>query len=167
MKNFKTVLENKEVFDEDNANFGLPAPKDIRTFKLDTVIFISDSASVLITREYRKPYNKPKDPAKFFKTGKDTVYNDPLFKRSHSLDSIKTELKKTGNYMNPINKVVFIGFDNKKTKNKENNILPFSINDNNNNSPFDRQLVIMLGTILVLSLAGGWLSWKLYQPKLG
>ena len=167
MKNFKSVLDNGEIFDTDNSNFGLPAPRDESSYKLDSVIYLSDSVSVMVTSEYRRPYNKPKVTPKLYKRGKDTVYNNPLFKRQYSLDSIKNELNKNGNYINPINKVIFVGFDNKKTKSKtkENIIIP-SFTDNNNNSPFDKQLVWILALIFTLSLAGGWLSWKLYQPKL-
>ena len=54
-------------------------------------------------------------------------------------------------------------------KNNYNEIVNLSsLNDNNNtnNSPFDVQLVVMLGSLIALSLLGGWMSWKFYQPRL-
>lgn len=162
MENFNIALNN-ELFDSGESNFGLPAEK--KTYRLDSVIYLSDSASVLVTREYRQPLNGKENSAKLWGVKKDTLYKDPLFARKHSLDSIKTVLKTGRQYVNPVNKMVFIGFDNKRDK--KNNILPFSFkNDDNNNSPFDRKLFLMLGTILVLSLLGGWFSWKYYQPQL-
>ena len=162
MANF-TIALNNELFDSEESNFGLPEVK--KTYRLDSVIFLSDSVSVLVKREYSQPNIGPMNTSKPGEVKRDTVFKDPLFARKHSLDSIKNVLKAGGQYVNPVNKMVFIGFDNKK--NKKNNILPVSFrNDDNNNSPVDGNLLLMLGTILVLSLLGGWLSWKYYQPQL-
>ncbi|MCY7311024.1 MAG: hypothetical protein LH619_09610 [Chitinophagaceae bacterium] len=169
MNNFSIAL-GSELFDSGESNFGLPAPTDLKTYKLDSVIYVSDTVSVIVIKEYRRQPLQPKDSAKLWRTGKDTLYNDPMLGRKHSLDSIKTVLKITGNYINPVDRIVFIGYDNKKNKdnkNQKNNILPVSFTgDDNNNSPFDMKLLLMLGTILVLSLFGGWLSWKFHQPRL-
>jgi hypothetical protein len=167
MDNFSIAMTN-DLFNSDESDFGLPPSKDVKTYKLDTVIFISDSISVMVKREYSRLFTAPKDSAKFTRAMKDTIYNDPLFARKHSLDSIRVVLKKYNYYMNPVNKVVFIGYDNKKPVVKKHNILPLVITDDNpgNNSPFDVQLALMLGTILLLSLLGGWLTWKFYQPRL-
>ena len=166
-ENFNIALAN-ELFDSDNSDFGLPAPKDIKTYKLDSVIFVSDTVSVVVKKEYSRLFTAPKDSAKFTRTVKDTVYNDLLFARKHSLDSIKTVLKTDGQYINPVRKVVFIGYDNNKPADKKQNILPLVITDDkpNNGPPFDMQLALMLGTIMLLSLLGGWLSWRFYQPRL-
>lgn len=176
MDNFRIALEN-DFFGSEKSNFGLPSP--VETYLLDSVIYISETMSVVVKKVFRKEYNEPKDSTRFLGVYKDTVYNDPLFSKKHSLDSIKNVLKRTGFYTNRVNKVVFIGYDNKKAKAvkkvknsngdklEQNIILPIVINDNNNNnSPFDAQLVVMLGSILVLALLGGWMSWKFYQPRL-
>jgi hypothetical protein len=166
-ENFNISLTN-DLFDSDNSDFGLPTPKEVKTYKLDSVIFVSDTVSVVVKKEYSRLFTAPKDSAKFTQTLKDTVYNDPLFARKHSLDSIKTVLKTDGQYINPARKVVFIGYDNNKPADKKQNILPLVITDDppNNNPPFDMQLALMLGTILLLSLLGGWLSWRFYQSRL-
>ena len=162
MANFNIALNNG-LFNSEESNFGLPSEKI--TYRLDSVIYLSDSVSVLVTTEYRQPFNGKGNSAKRWGMKKDTLYKDPLFGRKHSLDSIKTILKTGGQYVNPVNKMVFIGFDNKKSK--KNIILPVSFkNDDNNNLPFDRKIFLMLGAILVLSLLGGWFSWKYCQLQL-
>lgn len=176
MDNFKIALEN-DFFRMEKSDFGLPSP--VKTYSLDSVIYISETMSVVVKKIYSREYNEPKDSARFLGVHKDTVYNDPLFSKKHSLDSIRNILKNSRLYNNRINKVVFIGYDNKKTKTgrkvvsgsgdkpTQNIILPVVINDgNNNNSPFDAQLIVMLTSILVLALLGGWISWKFYQPRL-
>lgn len=166
MENFNIALTN-DLFDSDNSNFGLPVPNDIKTYKLDSVIYVSDTVSVIVIREYRRLAAQPKDSAKLWRVGKDTLYNDPLLGHKHSLDSIKTVLDTLGYYANPIKKVEFVGYDNKKPGDKKLNFIPLTvIDDSNNNPPFDMQLALMLGTILLLSLLGGWLSWRFYQPRL-
>ena len=177
MKNFNVALEN-DFFGMEKSDFGLPAP--VKTYSLDSVIYISEAMSVVVKKIYSREYNEPIDSVRFLGVYKDTVYNDPLFSKKHSLDSIRNVLKNTGFYNNRINKVVFIGYDNKKTKTgkkaqnsnedkpKQNIALPVVINDNgnNNSTPFDAQLAVMLGSILALALLGGWMSWKFYQPRL-
>jgi len=175
-KNFEMAMTS-DLFDKEESDYGLPVPKEVKTYKLDSVIYISDNSTVLVTKEYSRLFTDPKDSAKYVKTSKDTVYNNELFAHRHSLDSIKAELKKQGYYINSgkINKVVFIGFDNNKKPvntgalvTPKQNIVPLvvSYEKPGNNSPFDRELVLMLGTIFLVSLLGGWLSWKFYQPRL-
>lgn len=164
---------------DERADFGLPVPKDIKTYKLDSLIYVSDSVSVMVRKEYSRLNTEPASAAKFTTTRIDTMYSDPLFSRKHSLDSIKNVLKTNYAFINSVNKVVFVGYDNKKNKEKnknkdtdkemKNNIIPVTMIDNgsgNPGSPFDKTLGLMLGTILLLALVGGWLSWKLYQPRL-
>lgn len=48
MMNFKITLSTgpggeNELFDSDNSNFGLPVPTDVKTYKLDSVIYVSDT----------------------------------------------------------------------------------------------------------------------------
>lgn len=174
-KNFEMAMSSA-LFDKEESDFGLPVPKDVKTYKLDSVIYVSDTSTVLVTKEYSRLFTDPKDSAKFVRALKDTVYNNELFAHRHSLDSIRAELKKQGYYVNSskINKVIFIGFDNKKPVmpgqlvNPKQNIVPLvvSYDKPGNNPPFDWELILMLGTIFFVSLLGGWLSWKFYQPRL-
>ena len=77
-------------------------------------------------------------------------------------------------YDNPVNKIVFVGFDNKKNRKAKRNALPAPvITENNNNGssnnliPVDKQIIpfgtsvllIVVG-IIVLSLLAGLVAWK-------
>jgi len=169
-ENFNFALTH-EFFDSEGSDFGLPPDK--KSYKLDSVIFISDTVSILVSKEYSRPWNEKSDSKdKLIGVKKDTIYNDPLFSRKYLLDSIKKMVDNRGPY-ETTNKTKFVGFDNKKTGLKktadqpQQQLIPFVItNDPPEGPPFDTQLVLMLATILLLSLMGGWLSWKFYQPRL-
>jgi hypothetical protein len=177
MANFNTTINNG-FFDNEDGGYGLPVPTKIKTYKLDSVFFISDTISVIVIREYQRNEFEADKATKLVKVSKDTIYHDPLLGHKHSLDSIRSELGKLGYEGDPINKVVFVGYDNSKgkkkvkeielDKNKEkerNTLAPVHIDGGSGNSPLDSQWMLMLGSILFLSLLGGWISWKFYQPR--
>ncbi len=166
------IAMNSDLFDSDESNFGLPANKTAH--KLDSVIFISDSVSVLVSKEYKRPWSATSDSQDVFvRVKKDTVYNDPWFSRKYLLDSVKKIIDKKGNY-ETTNNTKFVGLDNKKkgvnkTEDKpQQQFVPVATTNDptDNNSPFDKPLALMLGTILLLSLMGGFITWKFYQPRL-
>jgi hypothetical protein len=168
---FNIALTN-ELFNNNESDFGLPANK--KAYKLDSVIFISDTVSVLVSKEYSRPWSARSDSMdKLVGVKKDTIFNDPLFSRKYLLDSIKKMIDNRGLY-ETTNKTKFVGFDNKKTGIKKSGdkpqqqLIPFAITNDppDNHSPFDMQLTLALGLILLLSLLGGWMSWKFYQPRL-
>src|SRR5690348_14474249 len=77
MANFSIALEN-ELFSNEESNFGNPPFKTVR--KLDSVIYLSPTAVILIKKEYRYPWSTySKDSIEFIGTERDTVYNDLLF----------------------------------------------------------------------------------------
>lgn len=171
MENFNIALTN-ELFDNGESDYGLPANK--KAYKLDSVIFISDTVSVLVSKEYTRPWSAKSDSQDtLVGVKKDTIYNDPLFSRKYLLDSIKKMIDNRGLY-ETTNKTKFVGFDNKKTVVKKTEdkpkqqLISFAITNDppDNHSPFDLQLTVILGLILLLSLFGGWMSWKFYQPRL-
>lgn len=167
MEYFKSIT-NKEVFDNEDGGFGLPVPTKIKSYKLDSVFYVSDTVSVIVIREYQRMEKEPLGSAKLVRVSKDTLYRDSLLGHRHSLDSIKSVLGKLGYYVNPVSEIVFVGYDEQpmnKKKTKNETIVAFSFNEGSGNSPLDSQLYWMLGSILLLSLLGGWLSWKFYQPR--
>ena len=123
---FRIAME-ENLFDIGDSNLGDVPYRDIVNSNLDTVIYVSKGKSVMITSDYCKRVEKRRKEAEdkslgaFWKAGRDTVFNHPLFSRKHSLDSIKTILKGQYNFQNDIDKVVFIGFDNKTKKYKKEN----------------------------------------------
>lgn len=167
MEFFKAVI-NKAGFDNEDGGFGLPVPTKIKSYKLDSVFYVSDTVSVIVIREYQRLEKEPIGSAKLVRVSKDTLYRDSLLGHRHSLDSIKSVLGKLGYYVNPVSDIVFIGYEEqpiKKEKTKNETFVPISFNDSSGNSPFDSKLYWMLGSILLLSVLGGWLSWKYYQPR--
>jgi hypothetical protein len=168
-QHFQLAISN-DLFDGDESDFGLPPEKEVKTYKLDSVIYVSDSVSVLVKKEYSRPFNEPKTAAKYVQTVKDTICNDPLYSNKHGLDQIREQLKKDSFYINwnNLNKVIFVGYDNKKTSKPKSEQIPMIVTPGNpgNNSPFDGRIFMIVGLIFTLSLLGGWISWKFYQPAL-
>jgi hypothetical protein len=171
MENFNLAMNN-ELFDKGESDYGLPANK--KAYKLDSVIFISDTVSVLVSKEYTRPWSAKSDSQDtLVGVKKDTIYNDPLFSRKYLLDSIKKMVDNRGLY-ETTSKTKFVGFDNKKVGVKktgdkpQQQLIPFAITNDppDNHSPFDMQLILMLGMIFLLSLSAGWFTWKYYQPQL-
>lgn len=177
-QNFNHII-NDGLFDKEDGGFGLPEPTKMKKIKLDSVFYVSDTVSVIVVREY---YDDPKEGLKPLRTGKDTLYHDELLGRKHALDSIRAALNQKKFYSNPVSSIVFVGYDNKKPKEKNkdkqkdknkdkekavenNNIVPVGIDDNDHYSPFDGKFVTILTCILLVALLGGWLSWKYYQPR--
>ncbi len=167
-KNFAIALENN-FFGLGNSNFGHAPQREVKTAQLDSVIFISDSVAIMVTSEYctktDRSSNKPVDNPKLWKAGQEKVYNHPLFSKKHSLDSIKAVLKQQYNFNNEIEKTVFVGYDNKKRKYKKN-ILPVTgLPDNNDQTPFGPQFVLILSLIVGLSSLAAFISLWIYKRK--
>lgn len=166
MANFKIAFE-ENLFDMDNSNFGQAPQRNVKTAQLDSVIFISDSITLLVTSEFCKWQGQDEKEAKLWQPGQEIVKNSPLFSRKHSLDSIKGVISQEYGFRNSVNKVVFVGYDNKSGRYKDNNIIPILVspNDNNNQSPFGPAFVFIISLIFVLSLLATLTTWKYYQWK--
>jgi hypothetical protein len=165
MANFKIALE-ENLFDIDNSNFGQAPQRDVKTAQLDSVIFISDSVTLLVTSEYCKRQGQDEKEARLWRPGKEKLINNPLFSRNHSLDSIKGVISQEYGFRNSVDKVVFIGYDNKSGKHKDNNLLPVFVSPNDNNqSPFGPQFIFIISLVLVFSLLAALITWKYFQRK--
>jgi hypothetical protein len=163
--NFNTALEN-ELFDMDNSNFGQGPQMDIKTAQLDSVIFVSDSEAIMITSTYCTMRYEPKEKSRLWNEGKQIVYHHPLFSRQHSLDSIKNVIREKYNFKNPVEKVVFIGYDNEEIKDEDGNnkaVTFITRLPDNNQSSSHAEFAIILGLIFGLSSLGGLVAWKYIQ----
>jgi hypothetical protein len=173
--NFATALDER-LFDMDHSNFGVAPTELVRHAQLDSVIFICDSVAIMVTSEQclrisRHNREKLGEP-RLWKPGKIEVKNHPLFSRKHSLDSIRNVIRTLYNFQNPIEKVVFVGYDNagdrpvtrvRKQKPKEG--ITGMIIDRE--PPLDNTGWTILTGILVIALCGGWLAWYLQAVRTG
>lgn len=116
---FNLALENN-LFDIDEDNLGM-APERFEIKKrnlhpqLDSVIFVSETKAIVVTSSVCtsvNAYNPEETRHEVWKPGKEIAINHPLFKNQHSLDSIKKVLKNQYGFENPIDEVVFVGYDN-------------------------------------------------------
>jgi hypothetical protein len=165
MANFKIALE-ENLFDIDNSNFGHAPQRDVKTAQLDSVIFVSDSVTFLVTSEFCKWQGQEEKDAKLWKPGKEKLINNPLFSRNHSLDSIKSVIAREYGFRNSVKQVVFVGYDNNKRKYKNKSLLPlFNPPNDNNPSPFGPQFIFIISLILVLSFLAAYITWKYYHWK--
>lgn len=155
MENFKNAYEDN-LFDLPNANFGAYYEPTVKEAALDSLIYLNDTAVIMVTsnyciREFSKKYRA-------WRPGKDTVYNHPLFCKKHALDSIKDVLKTSYNFVNSMDTVKFIGYDNlKKVKSKRKQkgfINGFFFDNNNNNFNLPSIFIsIFLASILFVLLS--------------
>ena len=114
--NLSIAMAN-DLFDTDESDYGLPADKQV--YKIDNLIFVSDSVTVIISKKFSRPWSATSDSLdKYVAAVKDTVHNDPLFRNRHSLDSIKLILKARERY-ELTDKTKFTRFDNKKDIDKK------------------------------------------------
>lgn len=127
---FRMALENN-LFDTENSNLGQAPNRYERNAVLDSVIYVSDEKTILVTSQFcvesdREDYKIIS--SKKWSAGKETVYHHNLFSKKHSLDSIKAVLKTQYSFRNDIDKVVFVGYDNQaeKPKKKKKSLIPVS-----------------------------------------
>jgi hypothetical protein len=104
----------KGLFDLPQSNFGLPGKSNI--IVLDSVIAINDSVTLLKKRvstvcyEYGISYQQLTAPD--FKAEVDTLINHPVFYKRNSLVVVKGARNAWPIlFNNPIDEVIFIGFD--------------------------------------------------------
>jgi hypothetical protein len=87
------------------------------------------------------------------------------------LDSIKRIIKEKYHFRNKVENVVFIGYDDAKCKEdssyKKNipqqylDVPPVSyVHQDKDQTPVDAAFILMFGAIILLSLTGGFVSWK-------
>ncbi len=131
-----------------NYSFGVLPDPITRIAQLDSVILLCDTAAVMVTSEYCMKGRVTTQKSKW-NAGKDTVYSHPVFNAHFSLDSIKKIISTKYYFHNPVDKIVFIGFDQ-----------PVTRRINRNEDPFDENILLITGLISGLSLIGGLAAWR-------
>lgn len=124
-KTFKSLLAINP------GNFGILPERQVQYAVLDTLKYLPDGKVVMVTSEncgygdigeYRLEEIPQKQPPlnkrdfDFWSAGRDTLVNHSLFSRRHELDNIKDSLENNYYFRNDIDSVVFIGYDNHRTK---------------------------------------------------
>jgi hypothetical protein len=166
MANYACAV-SQNLFDIENSNFGVAPTREIIEAKLDSVIFICDTAVIMVTSSYctKKNWRSTiQEKTKLWKAGRETVYYHPLFSKKHSLDSIKNILKTQYYFKNPIDGVKFIGYDNTKDSCKNDGYISKSVNlptstpNNIDNGFTSKQLPITILGIFLFSVLVGVLA---------
>jgi hypothetical protein len=90
-------------------NLGMAPQRIVQSAELDTVIYINDSTSIMITSQVCRDLNRTMYSNNIWSAGSDTVYNDDVWNNENP-EEIKKKLKKDFYFKNNIDSVVFIGF---------------------------------------------------------
>ena len=159
------VSLNYILFDAKKSNFGLdPRLTNFRNVRFDTISFVNDSVSVLISSNYcvGKSSNS-KNPCSI---EIDTFYNHYLFNKTNPIDSIKYKLKNNFYYKRSIDSIVFIDHSDIIPEEKEKetkNSIPLI-----GNIPKPPTNLKLKGFLLILFLAivFGAISFMLNKNKL-
>ena len=166
--NYFWTLKNN-LFDMGCSNFGQAPDRLIKTAKLDSVIFVSDTEAILVTSSTCREADDNRITV--WKEGRELANHHPLFSKKHSLDSIKTVIKQYYYFRNPIDSVKFIGYDNFKAsssgsseKSRKENSFPVA-GSNNQEPPNANYPFILIGILALLSLTIGLFRWKIHQLR--
>jgi len=170
---FESHSGNAEYFSADifneESDFGLPANKT--SYAVDSIIKLKPSRYVVVKKVYNKPWADTSKNWNYVGSQHDTLTYDLYTNTPNGFptDSFRLWLK-SWDIINAdkINKVIFVGFDDKKNPKQKKEFLPVIIpgKGGGSSSPFDGTLILMITLVFVLSLFGGWISWKLYKPQM-
>lgn len=168
----------KNLFDIGESNFGMAPISIVKNAELDSLIFLNDSTTIMVTSEYcedsfrpNKPPKRPRsspdynyldtDTSTFWRPGKVIVQNHPDFNRKNPVDSIKKKLREKYYFVNAPESVVFIDSSiNKKGGTSENyEQIKEEVNQNRNhikpNNNIFKEIWITVAIIIVSTLSTG------------
>lgn len=101
-----------------SSNFGVLREPDVKTAALDSVIYLTDTSAIMVTKVcsryqlYHQPGDEKQGLNGNWYPGRDTVYFHPLFSKKHALDSIRMVVSTEYFFRNDIDSTKFIGYDN-------------------------------------------------------
>ncbi|MFP3595837.1 hypothetical protein [Chryseobacterium sp. SIMBA_029] len=149
---FNTAV-SENLFDANFSNLGIVPKRMVTDAKLDSVIILNESESILVTSSASKTL--PAGIKKEWRPGRETVWNNKLFSKKN-IDSVKKVLKEEYYFINDMDSVVFMEYD--KTKNSYKEIKPI-IQKPQQEKP-DRMPKGLLVGILMISGVSGLYKWK-------
>lgn len=101
-----------------SSNFGVLREPDVKTAELDSVIYLTDTSAIMVTKVcprypiYQQLGDEKQGLNGNWHPGRDTVYFHPLFSKKHALDSIRMVVSTEYFFRNDIDSTKFIGYDN-------------------------------------------------------
>lgn len=116
--NFNKVI-SKNLFNIGESNFGMSPQRFVRNSQLDSVILISEKIAIMVTSEscHYEDYNgSDRSTANLWSAGKDTVFAHEVFSSGKSVTEIRKILEEEYFFSNPIESIVFVGFDGEYAK---------------------------------------------------
>lgn len=157
VENFAAAVSD-DLFDANFSNLGVVPQKYVKDAKLDSVIILNDEESILVTSSARKFVDK--GVKREWKPGRETVRNHKLFSKKN-IDSVKTVLKRDYHFINDMDSVVFMEYDQQNKSYKE--LKPSTAKPKKEKSEKTRG-GLLLG-VLFLSGASGLYSWRRIKKK--
>ncbi|WP_131401680.1 hypothetical protein [Chryseobacterium sp. JM1] len=155
---FNTAV-SEDLFDANASNLGIVPKRYVRDARLDSVIILNDEESVLVTSSARKIV--PDGTKKVWEPGREIVRNHALFSRKN-IDSVKSVLKRDYYFVNDMDSVVFVEYDQKNNSYKQ--VKPVKEAKPNKEKSEKIPRGLLLG-ILMFSGASGFYSWKKNKKK--
>ncbi|SHG34470.1 hypothetical protein SAMN02787100_3856 [Chryseobacterium sp. OV279] len=150
---------SEDLFDANASNLGIVPKRYVTDARLDSVIILNDEESVLVTSSARKIV--PEGTKRVWEPGREVVRNHALFSKKN-IDSVKNVLKKDYYFVNDMDSVVFVEYDQQNKSYKEVKPVKEAKPKKEKSEKIPRGL--LLG-ILMFSGASGFYSWKKSKKK--
>ncbi|MDJ1493848.1 hypothetical protein QNI19_12975 [Cytophagaceae bacterium DM2B3-1] len=160
---FGTALKN-DFFDLESSNFGLRRV-DLHKNILDTVVFVSDTVTVLV---YRDKISNSGKPSKKPSIHRDTLNNHPIVVKKHPKYIIKDFLRGEYGFQNSLDSVPFIEYkktDASPSQNKKKEGSLYILPQNTNQPPFDSSKLLLVGLVGVFAVLAAFISLKWKQLR--
>jgi hypothetical protein len=164
MSNFYELVINRNI-EMMCHNLGMAPQRIVQEAALDTVIYVNDTTSVMITSMVCTDLNRPYRGADVWSAGIDTVYNDEVW-NDENPEKIKNKLKEEFYFKNNMDSVVFIGFP-EKTKVDPNKAAGIPVDQNDQNAPpFDDNsspgmgLPVAIVSVVAIAILIALISWR-------
>jgi hypothetical protein len=161
--------EINQELDHNYSNFGIAPNRYVIAAKLDSLIFLNDSLTIMVTSKghisipYRRDtsdYSSHKEMGKW-SPGRDTVKNHPIFNLQKPEIEIRVIIEEDYNFINSADSIVFVYYKApltrkqvRKQKKKKKSFLPIWIKQNPGS----------LFILLILSLLAFQFASRTAQP---
>lgn len=158
-ENFSKAV-SEDLFDANFSNLGAAPQRFVQDARLDSVIILNDNEAILVTSSSDKLVPKDRrDNRKVWTPGREIV-NKPLFSKKN-IDSVKQVLKRDYFFVNDVDSVVFVEYDQKNKTYKP--IRPAAVKPAKEKSEKTPR-GLLLGVLMISGISGLY-SWKKNKKK--